>query len=139
MKLFLEDRAKSGQNKLSVSLGLTDLLGYGVGCTVGAGIYSQIGVGVGLAGETNFVNQLILSTLCTFITILVHTIRVSNTGDDVCCCRACCVHCICDRGCFLCVHCSELLGICCQSPHHWLSLHLRLRIIWRINWMDVSR
>ena len=54
MKLFLEDRAKTGKNKLSVSLGLTDLLGYGVGCTVGAGIYSQIGVGVGLAGETNF-------------------------------------------------------------------------------------
>ncbi len=55
MKLFLEDRNNtSGKNKLSESLTLIDLLGYGVGCTVGAGIYSQIGVGVGLAGKCNF-------------------------------------------------------------------------------------
>ena len=51
VKLFLEDRADTSKgNKLAESLGLTDLLGYGVGCTVGAGIYSQIAVGVGIAG-----------------------------------------------------------------------------------------
>ena len=46
-----ENRGKDGKTGLSESLGLTDLLGYGVGCTVGAGIYSQISVGVRDAGE----------------------------------------------------------------------------------------
>ena len=46
-----EKRCKDGKTGQSESLGLTDLLGYGVGCTVGAGIYSQIAVGVGDAGE----------------------------------------------------------------------------------------
>ena len=46
-----EDRGKDGKSGLSESLGLTDLLGYGVGCTVGAGIYSQISIGAEAAGE----------------------------------------------------------------------------------------
>lgn len=53
---FLEEREDRGSkegNGLAESLGLTDLLGYGIGCTVGAGIYSQIAVGVGVAGKLN--------------------------------------------------------------------------------------
>ncbi len=46
-----EDRGKDGKSGLSESLGLIDLLGYGVGCTVGAGIYSQIAIGAKEAGE----------------------------------------------------------------------------------------
>ena len=52
--MFLEERKERGSSDgsgLAESLGLSDVLGYGIGCTVGAGIYSQIAVGVGVAGE----------------------------------------------------------------------------------------
>lgn len=57
MSLCLEERSERGGKDghgLSESLGLIDLLGYGIGCTVGAGIYSQIAVGVGVAGKVTF-------------------------------------------------------------------------------------
>ena len=46
-----ESKANLKGKRLDRALGLTDLIGYGVGCTVGAGIYSLIGSGVGLAGR----------------------------------------------------------------------------------------
>ncbi len=51
IQAFLESReAKPEGGSLAEKLGLVDLLGYGIGCTVGAGIYSLIGVGAGIAG-----------------------------------------------------------------------------------------
>ena len=51
VEAFLVERyARPEGKRLAVSLGLLDLLGYGVGCTVGAGIYSLIGDGVSIAG-----------------------------------------------------------------------------------------
>ena len=44
------DKREEGQS-LAERLGLVDLLGYGVGCTVGAGIYSLVGIGAGIAGQ----------------------------------------------------------------------------------------
>ena len=52
VEAFLVERyARPEGKRLAVSLGLLDLLGYGVGCTVGAGIYSLIGDGVSIAGK----------------------------------------------------------------------------------------
>lgn len=46
-----EREARPEGSSLAERLELTDLLGYGVGCTVGAGIYSLIGIGAGIAGN----------------------------------------------------------------------------------------
>lgn len=52
IKEFMEERdARPEGKRLAESLGLIDLLGYGVGCTVGAGIYSLVGIGAGIAGK----------------------------------------------------------------------------------------
>ena len=52
IKVCLEERdTREKGSGLAESLGLADLLGYGIGCTVGAGIYSQIAIGVGVAGK----------------------------------------------------------------------------------------
>lgn len=52
IEAFLAEReARPEGHRLAERLGLSDLLGYGVGCTVGAGIYSLIGIGVGIAGN----------------------------------------------------------------------------------------
>ena len=49
---FREEReARPEGQRLAERLGVIDLLGYGVGSTVGAGIYSLIGVAAGIAGE----------------------------------------------------------------------------------------
>ena len=54
IQAFLESReTRTEGSSLAEKLGVIDLLGYGVGCTVGAGIYSLIGVGAGIAGITN--------------------------------------------------------------------------------------
>ena len=47
-----EREARPEGSSLAERLELTDLLGYGVGCTVGAGIYSLIGIGAGIAGNS---------------------------------------------------------------------------------------
>lgn len=53
LEKFMEERdARPEGRKLAESLGVIDLLGYGVGSTVGAGIYSLIGVAAGIAGES---------------------------------------------------------------------------------------
>ena len=49
-----ESKANLKGKRLDRALGLTDLIGYGVGCTVGAGIYSLIGSGAGLAGKLQY-------------------------------------------------------------------------------------
>ena len=52
LEKFIEEReARPDGHKLAETLGVIDLLGYGVGSTVGAGIYSLIGVAAGIAGE----------------------------------------------------------------------------------------
>ena len=52
LEKFREEReARPEGQRLSESLGVIDLLAYGVGSTVGAGIYSLIGVAAGIAGE----------------------------------------------------------------------------------------
>ena len=62
IEAFLESRdAKPDGGSLAEKLGLIDLLGYGVGCTVGAGIYSLIGIGAGIAGEHVFAYFVICS------------------------------------------------------------------------------
>ena len=49
---FLSERDSKQKGKsLAQELGFIDLVGYGIGCTVGAGIYSLIGVGAGIAGK----------------------------------------------------------------------------------------
>lgn len=52
IEAFNEERENRPEgSSLAERLGLIDLLGYGVGCTVGAGIYSLIGIGAGIAGN----------------------------------------------------------------------------------------
>ena len=52
VEAFLAERESRPKGySLAETLGLVDLLGYGVGCTVGAGIYSLIGIGAGIAGK----------------------------------------------------------------------------------------
>ena len=62
---FLQTRTK--ESSLAEKLGLIDLLAYGVGGTVGAGIYSLIGIGAGIAGtyvhKLNFHEMMSLSNL----------------------------------------------------------------------------
>lgn len=48
---LVEREARPEGQRLAESLGFIDLVGYGVGCTVGAGIYSLIGIGTQIAGE----------------------------------------------------------------------------------------
>ena len=52
LEKFREEReARPEGQRLAESLGVIDLLAYGVGSTVGAGIYSLIGVAAGIAGK----------------------------------------------------------------------------------------
>ena len=52
METFLQEREDRPEGqRLAERLGVIDLLGYGVGSTVGAGIYSLIGVAAGIAGK----------------------------------------------------------------------------------------
>ena len=49
---------------LKRSLGLTDVIFYGVGCSVGAGIYSLVGIGAKLAGPSIAMSFLICGIPC---------------------------------------------------------------------------
>ena len=65
IQAFLDSReARKKGNSLAEKLGLIDLLGYGVGCTVGAGIYSLIGVGAGIAGRSRTSVQILIMYDC---------------------------------------------------------------------------
>ena len=51
LEVFIKEREKRPEGRrLAESLNLIDLLGYGVGCTIGSGIYSLVGIGAGIAG-----------------------------------------------------------------------------------------
>lgn len=51
---------------LTKTLGVLDLMGYGIGCTVGAGIYSLIGPGVKIAGPAILISFVIGAVACIF-------------------------------------------------------------------------
>ena len=62
-----EDITKTGQPvKLKRSIGLIEVIFYGVGIILGAGIYALIGVGAGIAGHTLWISFVIASFLAIF-------------------------------------------------------------------------
>lgn len=54
------------QHRLHRKLGLSDLIFYGVGCSVGAGIYSLVGVGAHLAGPAIALSFFVCGMACIF-------------------------------------------------------------------------
>ena len=91
VEAFIAEREnrKEGQS-LAEKLGLIDLLGYGVGCTVGAGIYSLVGIGAGIAGQysQNCVNTCLAHVLflvgrsrnCNIICCWSYILHIHSTG-----------------------------------------------------------
>lgn len=59
----------SGNNQLQRRLGAWDLIFYGVGCSVGAGIYSLVGVGAHTAGPSISVSFLLAGVACCFTSL----------------------------------------------------------------------
>jgi len=57
---------KSGQNSLRKTLSVWDLIGYGVGCTVGAGIYTLIYDGAQAAGPAVVLSFVLGAVACAF-------------------------------------------------------------------------
>ena len=55
--------------RLRRTLGLTDVLFYGVGCSVGAGIYSLVGIGAELAGPSIALSFLVCGVACAFTSL----------------------------------------------------------------------
>ena len=81
--------SSTAQTKRSLkrSLGLSDLIFYGVGCSVGAGIYSLVGVGANLAGPSIALSFLICCIACCFTSLAyaefaarVYVIYKTKTG-----------------------------------------------------------
>ena len=84
IEYFLEERESRPEgSSLAERLGLIDLLGYGVGSTVGAGIYSLIGIGAGIAGDL-----IRIPSILHFISIRAWDIVVFSDR-----CNICCIHC----------------------------------------------
>uniref|UniRef100_A0A1X7UYV6 Cationic amino acid transporter C-terminal domain-containing protein n=1 Tax=Amphimedon queenslandica TaxID=400682 RepID=A0A1X7UYV6_AMPQE len=84
IEAFNEERENRPEgSSLAERLGLIDLLGYGVGCTVGAGIYSLIGIGAGIAGPGVVISFLIgaLSAVFTALAYSEFAARVPVTGS----------------------------------------------------------
>ena len=78
IEAFMESRqTKTEGGSLAEKLGLVDLLGYGVGCTVGAGIYSLIGVGAGIAGMIH--RQIVCLLACHGTLLLYVHVRIGYT------------------------------------------------------------
>ncbi len=57
------------RNHLKRSLNLADLIFYGVGCSVGAGIYSLVGIGADLAGPSIALSFLLCGIACCFTSL----------------------------------------------------------------------
>jgi len=57
VELLRESNSSTSKQGLQRSLGVTDLILYGVGSSVGAGIYSLIGVGAEVRGKENEVGR----------------------------------------------------------------------------------
>eukprot|EP00980_Cylindrotheca_fusiformis_P027988 scaffold22575_cov141-Cylindrotheca_fusiformis.AAC.19 len=55
--------------RLKRSLSLVDLIFYGVGCSVGAGIYSLVGIGADLAGPSIAISFLLCGVACCFTSL----------------------------------------------------------------------
>lgn len=57
------------QQGLRRSLGLVDVIFYGVGCSVGAGIYSLVGIGANSAGPAIALSFLVCGVACCFTSL----------------------------------------------------------------------
>lgn len=57
------------RQRLRRTLGLTDVIFYGVGCSVGAGIYSLVGIGAELAGPSIALSFLVCGVACAFTSL----------------------------------------------------------------------
>eukprot|EP00934_Nitzschia_sp_Nitz4_P008671 Nitzschia sp. Nitz4//scaffold198_size39746//37591//39705//NITZ4_007608-RA/size39746-augustus-gene-0.6-mRNA-1//1//CDS//3329540539//8661//frame0 len=64
-----QDPQEAPKEKLKRSLQLTDLIFYGVGCSVGAGIYSLVGIGADLAGPSIALSFLLCGIACCFTSL----------------------------------------------------------------------
>ena len=60
---------KNDEAKLKRSLKLLDIIFYGVGCSVGAGIYSLVGIGAMLAGPAITISFAICGVACCFTSL----------------------------------------------------------------------
>jgi amino acid transporter len=72
-----------GKQSLRKCLTLRDLVAYGVGCSVGAGVYSLVGVGAQIAGAGVSLSFLISGVACIFtsLTYSEFAARVPVTGS----------------------------------------------------------
>lgn len=62
-------QGKHGGTSLKKCLTLVDLIAYGVGCSVGAGVYSLVGVGAQIAGPAISLSFLISGVACIFTSL----------------------------------------------------------------------
>ncbi|CAI5703088.1 unnamed protein product [Peronospora effusa] len=76
-------RCEQGSGSLKQCLTLLDLVAYGVGCSVGAGVYSLVGVGAQIAGPSISLSFLISGIACIFtsLTYSEFAARVPVTGS----------------------------------------------------------
>ncbi|RLN62640.1 hypothetical protein BBJ29_001003 [Phytophthora kernoviae] len=77
------NRCEVGPNSLKKCLTLVDLISYGVGCSVGAGVYSLVGVGAQIAGPSISLSFLVSGIACIFtsLTYSEFSARVPVTGS----------------------------------------------------------
>lgn len=75
--------------RLKQCLTLFDLIAYGVGCSVGAGVYSLVGVGAQIAGPAVSLSFLISGVACIFTSLTYSEfaaripVRVKPSADRV--------------------------------------------------------
>ncbi|KAE8911367.1 hypothetical protein PF004_g4912 [Phytophthora fragariae] len=76
-------RCELGPSSLKQCLTLRDLIAYGVGCSVGAGVYSLVGVGAQIAGPSISLSFLVSGVACIFtsLTYSEFAARVPVTGS----------------------------------------------------------
>ncbi|CAI5726676.1 unnamed protein product [Hyaloperonospora brassicae] len=76
-------RCAHGPTSLQQCLTLVDLVAYGVGCSVGAGVYSLVGVGAQLAGPSISLSFFLSGVACVFtsLTYSEFAARVPVTGS----------------------------------------------------------
>ncbi|DAZ97981.1 TPA: hypothetical protein N0F65_005139 [Lagenidium giganteum] len=77
------ERCHTEKETLKKCLGLVDLIAYGVGCSVGAGVYSLVGVGAQIAGPAISLSFLVSGVACIFtsLTYSEFAARVPVTGS----------------------------------------------------------
>ena len=68
-RLSPEPPNQQQQQRLHRTLGLTDVIFYGVGCSVGAGIYSLVGIGAHLAGPSIALSFGVCGVACAFTSL----------------------------------------------------------------------